>query len=142
MYGHSLGGLFCMIVADKIDIKKLVLIAPAYNLAECFWNGSKTQDLKRTMEQNGITLKRLRILWKEISPDYYFKSKAIKSKYLIKLAKKDTIIPYENGIKLASLFKRKNIDFKLKIGNTFPHELMLVSEAILPINSIRFFRVT
>ena len=141
MYGHSLGGLFCMIVADKIDIKKLVLIAPGYNLAECFWNGNKTQDLKKIMEQDGITLKKLKILWKEISPDYYFKNKAIKSKYLIKLAKKDTIIPYKNGVKLVDLFKQKNIDFKLKIDNIFTHEFKLISEAIFPINTIKFFRL-
>jgi hypothetical protein len=94
------------------------------------------------MEQNVVTLKKLKILWKEVSPDYYFKSKAIKSKYLIKLSKKDTAIPYKNGIKLVSLFRQKNIDFKLKIGNIFPHELKLISEAMLPISTIRFFRST
>jgi esterase/lipase len=70
LYGQSLGGLFCMIVADKIKIEKVKLIVPGYNLAEAFWKGESTQGLKNEMIKNyGTTLPELKKYWKEISPD-------------------------------------------------------------------------
>ena len=138
IYGQSLGALFGMIVADKIYINKLVLIAPGDNLAECFWNGNKTQHLRRLMEKNSVTLTKLKNFWRKISPDYYFKNKAVKSKYYVQIAKKDHVIPYKNGIKLIKLFKQKNIIFKLEEDN-ISHEFKLILEAISSRKAIRFF---
>ena len=138
IYGQSLGALFGMIIADRININKLVLIAPGNNLAECFWSGNKTQHLRRLMEKNHITLVKLKNLWRKISPDNYFKNKATKSKYFVQIAKKDHVIPYQNGIKLIKLFKQKNIIFKLEKDN-ISHEFKLILEAIHPRKAIRFF---
>ena len=68
-----MGGLFCMIIADKIKVEKVKLIVPGYNLAEAFWKGVETQDLKNKMiKECGTTLPKLEKIWEKISPDYYF----------------------------------------------------------------------
>lgn len=131
LYGQSLGGLFCMIIADRIDIKKVMLIAPGFNLAESFWFGEYTQNIKKEMIKNShITLEKLREEWKDISPDYYFKDKSLNSNFFIILSKKDKAIPISNGKKLIELLKEKNIPLKLSWSN-FSHKLTLIKELIL-----------
>lgn len=110
LYGQSLGGLFCMIVSDKIKIEKVKLIVPGYNLAEAFWMGESTQYLKNKMiEKFNTTLPELKKHWKEISPDHYFKNKSHNAEFDITLSRHDKVIPISNGKKLLKLLKEENI---------------------------------
>lgn len=98
LYGQSLGGLFCMIVSDKIQIEKVMLIVPGYNLAEAFWLGVETQELKNQMiKKYKMTLSKLKREWKSISPDHYFKRKSFETEYNIILSKNDRTIPISSG---------------------------------------------
>ncbi|MFZ4648990.1 MAG: hypothetical protein ACOYMB_05205 [Patescibacteria group bacterium] len=131
MYGRSLGGLFCMIVSDKIVIKKMMLIVPGSNLAEAFWLGGGTRQLKIEMErQYKTTLLELKERWKEISPDYYFKEKSLNTRFFIILSKNDKVIPRKNGDGLIEILKKQNIKFLLK-ESIFSHRLVCIKESIL-----------
>lgn len=110
IYAQSFGVIFAAYLADHIKIKKVVYVVPGKNLAESFWHGVHTQHLKKEMQKNKITLKKLKKIWKEISPDYHLKNKAKEAKYLVKLSTNDTIIPYKNGRKLIKLLKKRNLD--------------------------------
>lgn len=139
--GHSLGGLFGMIIADKIDVKKMVLLVPGYNLAEAFWHSKSKQTTfcREQMIKNGMTLKKLKELWKTISPDHYFHKKAIKSEYYIKLSKKDKVIPYKNGLELIKKLEKKKTHMILKTSY-LPHTLTVVFYTIFPKEIIRFLK--
>jgi predicted esterase YcpF (UPF0227 family) len=137
IYAQSLGGLFAMIISDKCDIKKCILINPGNNLAESFWNGTATTELKKEMENKGITLKKLKKIWNTISPDFYFKNKSKNTEFYIKLSKIDKIIPYKNGKKLIKLLKQNKINFKLH-QNFLSHSFSLIYESIFPKTTLNF----
>ena len=137
IYAQSLGGLFAMIISDKEDIKKCILINPGDNLSESFWYGTATQKLKIEMEKDGITLKKLKKIWETISPDFYFKEKARKTIFFIKLSAKDKIIPVKNGEKLIELFKLKKIEYILH-KNFLSHPLSLLYESLYPRKTLSF----
>lgn len=137
IYAQSLGGLFAMIIADRIKIKRIMLICPGDNLAESFWGGLATKDIKEKMEKNGMTLNLLKDVWKKISPDFYFKKKALSTNFCIKLSTRDNLIPYKNGRNLIDLLKKKKVNFTL--CETFlSHPLILLKECIFPKKSIDF----
>jgi esterase/lipase len=130
MYGQSLGGLFCMVVSDKIYTEKVMLIVPGYNLAEAVWLGESTQKLKKEMVKNHkTTLSKLKKCWKIISPDYYFKNKSYKTKFNIILSTNDKVIPTANGKKLLKLLKEKNIKEHISWTH-LPHKLETIKEAV------------
>ncbi|MFA6354991.1 MAG: hypothetical protein WCW65_01020 [Candidatus Paceibacterota bacterium] len=130
MYGQSLGGLFCMIISDKIKMEKVMLIVPGYNLAEAFWKGASTQELKNKMIKDyKTTLSKLKKIWKEISPDYYFKRKSHNTEFNIILSKNDKVIPISNGKKLINLLKDKNIKEHISWTH-LPHQLEMLKEGI------------
>lgn len=130
LYGQSLGGLFCMIVSDKIKIEKVRLIVPGYNLAEAFWLGTSTQKLKnRMIKEHATTLPKLKKLWKIISPDHYFKKESHNTEYSITLSKNDVVIPISNGRKLIKFLKEENI--KVHVSWTrLPHQLEMLTEGL------------
>ena len=130
LYGQSLGGLFCMIVSDKIKVEKVMLVVPGYNLAESFWLGNRTQTLKNQMiKTSNISLHKLKNEWKEISPDFYFKNKSHNTEFNIILSKNDKVIPISNGKKLIKLLKDKNIKTHISWTN-LPHQLEMLKEGI------------
>jgi len=130
LYGQSLGGLFCMIVSDKIKIEKVKLIVPGYNLAEAFWLGESTQKLKNQMiKKHKTTLPKLKKYWKIISPDHYFKKESHNTEYSITLSRNDVVIPISNGKKLVKFLKEENI--KVHVSWThLPHVMEILREGI------------
>ena len=130
MYGQSLGGLFCMIVADKVQIEKVKLIVPGYNLAEAFWLGKSTQEIKNAMiKRYNTTLLKLKKEWKKISPDNYFKNKSYNTEFNITLSINDVVIPISNGKKLIKLLKEENIKTHVSWTN-LPHQLEMIKEGL------------
>lgn len=140
IFAQSLGTTFAMILADKIRFEKIVLTVPGDNLADCFWQGDKTQKLRKKMEKQGMTLEELKKIWKPISPDNYFKAKSLKAKYLIQLCKKDNVIPYKNGQQLIKLMKTKNIDLKVEESEFLSHDLDCVFDILWPKRFLDFLR--
>ena len=137
IYGQSLGGLFAMIISDKIDIDKAFLICPGDNLAESFWNGIVTRKLRVAMQKHGVSLEKLKKQWKKISPDFYFKDKSKKTNFYIILSKNDKVIPYKNGRGLINLLKKKRIKFEVNKSG-LSHELSLFNHGVLSKESLKF----
>ncbi len=105
IYAQSLGGLFGMIISDLVKINKVSLICPGYNLATCFWEGVATNEIRERMVKNNINLNILKEVWREISPDNYFKSKSREAEFNILLSRNDQIIPYGNGKQLVNFLE-------------------------------------
>jgi esterase/lipase len=136
LYGQSLGGLFCMIVADKVDVKKVMLVAPGANLAESFWYGEKTKDLRQEMEKRGMSIEKLKKCWRKISPDNYFEGKVRNTKFYIILSSKDKTIPIDNGRKLVRILKKQNIKVNVR-ETSLSHMAICLKESLLTKNFCR-----
>jgi esterase/lipase len=136
LYGQSLGGLFCMIVADKIDVKKVMLVAPGANLAESFWYGEKTKELRQEMEKRGVSIEKLKKCWQKISPDNYFGGKTRHAIFYIILSSKDKTIPINNGRKLVEILKRQHIKFNVQ-ETSLSHVAICIKESLLTKNFCR-----
>ena len=132
MFSCSLGGLFCMILADKIKVKKMMLVAPGYNLAEAFYfgQGKRTKKIKKKMiEKYLITLPTLKETWKEISPDSYFKEKSHQTEFFIILSKNDGVIPTSSGQQLIDLLEKEKIKSKI-IWTNLSHRIICLKELL------------
>ena len=147
VYAESLGTSLALVLSSKIAVKKAILIAPGDNFAECFWKSVETRHVKEKMARRGMTLDALKKIWSIVSPDYYLNKRAGKTKYHLKLASNDTAIPFENGINLVKIMKRKKMDFEYDINNiphitrkdSVPHRLTVWKECCLfPQGSLRF----
>lgn len=138
MYSQSLGCLFCMIVADKVPIKKLALIVPGINLAESFWVGRSSYGLRKKMEETGIILEKLKKIWQDISPDSYFKDNILNSRFFIVLSRKDRVIPYEDGLRLIELLKEKDINFTLIESRLLSHQGLVLLDIFFARKSTKF----
>lgn len=146
IYAESLGTGPAIMVADKIRVEKVVLVAPGYSMADGFWFGRLTKPYKEEMEKKGVTLKQLERLWKDISADNSFKNFAKEARYLIKLAENDETVPFEHGLKLVNLMKQKKVRFSLDIEpipkNTKkkqnPHTLAVLYDCLFPEESLEF----
>ncbi len=137
IYAQSLGSDFAVIVADKIKIKKIVLILPGDNLAEAFWKGIKTRPLRKTMQKNGIDLKKLKEEWAPISPDSFI-SKNIKTpEYFVVISKKDQIIPYKNEKNVLKIFRKNKIKFHSKVSH-LRHIPTIIMESLFPGDALEF----
>ena len=137
MYAQSLGTDFAMVVADKIKMKRVVLILPGDNIAEAFWKGLKTRPLRKKMQKKGMTLEKLKKIWNPISPDSFFKKNGLLPEYFLVLSEKDKIIPYKNEKALVKLFKRKKIKHNLKISH-LKHIPTIIAECMFPRATLKF----
>ena len=106
MVGLSLSCVFAMMISNNNKlISDIILVAPGNSLAESFWSSLRTIRVKRVMKKSGITLKYLKRYWLELAPEHYVdgvKDKKIK----IILGRKDLIIPFRFGKKLAREIKQ------------------------------------
>lgn len=66
--------LGCAILIYYLGTKKVQaqvdLIAPGSNLATSLWRGIRTSHLREAYEAQGLTEQKLRVLWKQLSPEY------------------------------------------------------------------------
>jgi esterase/lipase len=112
LYGVSLGTLFCMIVADTVNVSKVRLVLPGANLAESVWCGRRTRYLKKRMQGQGITVERLKNIWELVSPDYYFKHHSLSIPFSIVLSTHDYVIPTAQGRALIDILRAKKVRFE------------------------------
>lgn len=146
VYAESLGTGFALMICDKVKIEKVVLVTAGYDMAECFWKGRFTQYYKKKMEENGMTLKKLKQMWKEFSAKKHLEKHAKNTKFLIKLAKNDHTLPFEQGLKLVKEMEKRNIEFELHIEdihqkhskNFSAHRLAVMYDCFFPEESLSF----
>ena len=137
LYAQSLGGIFCAYTLDKIDVKKFYVVVPGDIFAECVWNGEETKEIVKEMKKNGMTLAKLKILWKDLSAHSHLKGKAKNVDYFIKLSVKDHVVPYKNGVGLVKLMKKKGYNVQASEG-VLPHIETCLYESLFPERAIKF----
>lgn len=122
IFGTSLGSTIALMVANKSkDISKVVLNTTGSDIAETVWGWDRfNSSFKNSLISQGFTLSKLKNEWKDISPENNINNLKNKS-LLIYLSRKDEVIPYKLGKKLADQFKERNYQYTLVINNNFNH---------------------
>jgi esterase/lipase len=122
MAAGSLGTVIALLVANESkDVTKIILNTTGADTAENVWISDMTKEtFKKEVVKQGYTLKKLQKAWKTIIPLYNIDNLKDK-KLLIYLSEKDTIIPYQLGLKLIHEFENRKYDYKLIINTKLGH---------------------
>ena len=130
--GMSLGCVNALMIANNYSkIKEIYLFDPGNCLAESMWGGWKTQNLRRAYEKQGISLKKLKSLWRSLAPENNIQNLKGKKVHVF-LAKKDGVISYSTGRKLIEKMRKLRIRFALKIDKHHGHYYTIIKELIFP----------
>jgi hypothetical protein len=131
--GTSLGGIAAVRISNKNNkIKKLINLAPTDSLAESVWQGIRTQNLRKSFEKQGINLKKLKVLWKELEPINNLNNFEGKEIY-IGDSKCDTISSYGRSFKFVKELQKRGINFKLNTNSWLGH-YGTIAKFYLPFN--------
>jgi hypothetical protein len=119
--GVSLGAVAAtMIFNSNKEVDKLIELCPSYSLSEALWFGIRTQNIKKSFENQGITLKKLKELWKEIEPGNNLPLDK-KKRILIFNSKCDTVIPYYGSRIFIKKIREKGLKLKVKTNSNLGH---------------------
>ncbi len=130
--GTSIGCVEVLMIATHYrKFKKVILVAPGNSLAESMWNGIRTQQLRKDMEEKHITLKLLKEQWKELDPENNLEGLERKEIH-IHLSRSDKIIPYELGIRLVDAMQRKGLKPLVKENTYLGHYLTILNYYLNP----------
>ncbi len=107
LFGASLGSFIALKVASlEPKTKKIMLITAGENLAETVWLGYATKKLRKAMEEDGMSLSKLKEEWQELEPDF----SQIKRKMIFLLqSKKDHTILQDNRMRLLEKLANDNL---------------------------------
>ncbi|MFA5952974.1 MAG: YqiA/YcfP family alpha/beta fold hydrolase [Candidatus Pacearchaeota archaeon] len=120
--GTSLGGIPSFMITNELRVNKLILLMPSDSLAQGVWEGLRTQNIKKSFIKQGIKLKKLKILWKELEPQNNLKNLE-KTKIIIFNSKSDLIIPYKRSYNLIKEMHKKRIYPKVYTNKNIGHYL-------------------
>lgn len=129
--GLSLGTISALIMAKKIKNNQTILIIGGNSLANITWESIATKKIKKELEIQHISLKELKKRWKKLEPEEnikYFKGKEI----ILCVGKKDKIVPYHLGKKLAKAIRKNKIKLTLYKKKYAGHYLAGISFHINP----------
>ncbi len=130
--GISLGAVSASMIAGcNENIKKIILVLPGASLAESLWNGERTQNLRNSLVEKGVTLEQLKKAWQLLAPEEYveeFKGKEV----VIHLSKADKIIPYSLGKRLVDKIRNTGTEVTLIENSFLGHYLTVLKFFLFP----------
>lgn len=119
--GVSLGCVNAMMVANNVpQIDRLVLVVPGHCLAESMWNGVRTQNLRKEIEAQGVSLDQLKEYWHDLAPENNIDNlngRNIK----VYLSRADEIIPYGCGRRLAEKLEEQGLNPDVNVNLFLGH---------------------
>jgi len=123
--GTSLGGILAFLVSNGNRlVDELVLINPGYDLAESLWTSILTNKLRKKYENQGVTLKKLNLLWRDITP--YKNLDKLKGKNIfIFTSKADKAISFSQADKLIKELKKRGYKVNCNINRFLGHYLTI-----------------
>ncbi|MFH1408364.1 MAG: prolyl oligopeptidase family serine peptidase [Nanoarchaeota archaeon] len=128
--GTSLGCVnSTMIANDRTDISKHILIVPGHCLAESLWLGHLTQILKEQMDEEGMSLPKLKMLWHHLAPE---NNLDLSGKIYVHLSEADAIIPYSCGNALVKAMEQKGLQPHVKVNKHRGHYGTVISYYLSP----------
>ncbi len=113
-----------MIVNNCEEVNKLILVCPGHCLAESLWNGIRTQNLKDAFVKQGINLKKLKQIWKDLAPENNI-NKMKGKEIVIYNSKSDEAIPYWCGNRLIKKMRKIGINPIVKTNKYLGHYLTI-----------------
>ncbi|MEK7571180.1 MAG: prolyl oligopeptidase family serine peptidase [Patescibacteria group bacterium] len=122
VFGTSLGTIPAILVANESsDITKVILNTSGADTAESVWSWDAViPGFKENLKQQNFTKEQLVAAWKSISPQYNMDNLQGKS-ILIYLAKKDELIPYEQGERLLQLLQERKYPYEVVVNGWLNH---------------------
>jgi hypothetical protein len=122
IFGTSLGSLIALMVANNSkEIDRIILNLSGADLAEIVWSWDYIEKgFKRGLLRNLLTLLRLKISWRIVSPINNV-DKLKNKKILFYYAKKDEMIPFVQARKLAVAFKKYGHDYQVSVNKHNGH---------------------
>lgn len=122
VFGTSLGSMIALMVANKSsEISRVILNTTGIDVAETVWGWDNlNSSFKKKLTQQGITLVKLKKIWKSITPANNI-SNLNKKKILIYLSEKDEVIPFTLGKRLIRRFDAMKYNYILVKNNKFKH---------------------
>ncbi len=119
----SLGSSYgSMVYRENTDINHILLVVPGNNVAEDAWNSCRTDYIKKSYEEQGLTLEQLKNYWKDLSPDNNLPTK--NANIMVIYGKYDKVINYEESKKLALEMKDTRLNVSVQV---YPLEHYFVS---------------
>jgi esterase/lipase len=119
--GTSLGGIAAFMCAnDNKKVKKIILLVPGERLSVSTWEGIRTQNIRESFEKQGISLEKLKFLWKDIEPVNNIDHLQGK-KIMIFNSISDSIIPYDQSKSLIKELRKRELDVKVVTNWQFGH---------------------
>lgn len=111
-----------MIAKESKDVKKLILLVPTNSLADLVWEGIRTQNIRKSIEGQGISRAELKKIWhlQEIKNNI---SNLRDKKMAIYASKQDLFVPYSQTLNLIKDLKRNNITCSVNINKNLGHTL-------------------
>ena len=113
-----------MIVNNCKEVNKIILVCPGHCLAESLWNGIRTQNLKEDFIKQGITLKKLKKIWKDLAPENNINKMGGKE-IVIYNSQSDEVIPYWCGNRLVKKMRKIGINPIVKTNKYLGHYLTI-----------------
>lgn len=113
-----------MIANHSSEVDELSLVVPGSSLAEPFWEGIRTRNLKRIIEKRGGSLAFLKKYWSELAPENNLSGLA-STKIKVYLSESDVVIPYFFGKRLAEEMKKLNLNPEVSVNKFLGHYLTI-----------------
>ncbi len=129
--GKSLGSVNATMIANNNkDIDEVVLLTAANCLAESVWTGCRTIHLRKSYQQQGIDLEKLKELWFTLAPENNLNF--INKKVSLYLSEADDVIPYNLGQILVQKMKAVGLKLDLRTNKYLGHYLTLIYSYLFP----------
>lgn len=114
LLGISIGNVALTRAASALDSFDSATIALAADcLADSMWQGIRTQEIKRTLEEQGMTRPKLIDKWRALAPIAYAKSFQGKQVRIV-ASRRDAVMPTENQIKFINGLSGSEVDLSVK----------------------------
>ena len=132
LIAFSLGTVNAMMVGNRMPyVNKMILHNPGDSLAGSLWHGIRTQNIKKGFEKQGLSLSNLESRWQGLAPAKNVDKLKGKEVHVI-LSQKDSIIPYEHGLKLVKSLKKNKVKMKVKEKKHSGHYISIMLDFLFP----------
>jgi esterase/lipase len=126
--GHSLGGYTAHLFAQNNSLKKLIMLAPPYDLA--FNRLTSNIDLKKWKEQGYWMFNKMKINYTFVEDAQQYSLKPITIPTLLFHCQDDFTVPYEQALKYQKLTPLRLITFK-EGGHFFNNKIKEIKKELI-----------
>jgi len=131
LIGISLGSAALSLTASKLDtFTRVTNVVPGSNLAQCMWNGIRTQGIRESFERQGITLDELDKAWTTLGPSYH--APIMEGKEVnVRLSLNDGFVPTEYGEEYVAALQEAGANVSVQ-RSRLGHAMNIIKFCLVP----------